>query len=56
MVELIVEENGEEIILRCSNDHLIYTKNRGYVKAANLTYTDEIVVKDDVRNITLDDW
>jgi hypothetical protein len=46
MIELIVEENGKETTLRCSHDHRIYTKNRGYVEAANLTSEDEIVFKD----------
>ena len=36
----IEDENGN--VLRCTGDHLIFTKNRGYVRADELTETDEL--------------
>lgn len=32
-------------ILRCTSDHLVYTKNRGYVRADELIETDELCVE-----------
>lgn len=37
----VVFENGSE--LSCTEDHLIYTTNRGYVKAGELTAKDDIL-------------
>lgn len=37
----IEDEKGN--ILRCTEDHLIYTKNRGYVRADELQEDDEII-------------
>lgn len=39
---LEVEYNGH--ILRCTPDHKIYTKNRGWVEARNLLETDELII------------
>ncbi|AXH72883.1 MAG: ribonucleotide-diphosphate reductase subunit [Caudoviricetes sp.] len=38
----IESEDGKHII-KCTGDHKIYTKNRGYVEAKNLIETDELV-------------
>jgi ribonucleoside-diphosphate reductase alpha chain len=39
----IEDENGN--LLRCTGDHLIFTKNRGYVRADELVETDELCVE-----------
>ena len=39
----IEDDNGN--VLRCTGDHLIYTKNRGYVRADELVETDELCVE-----------
>ena len=39
----IEDENGN--VLRCTEDHLIFTKNRGYVRADELVETDELCVE-----------
>ncbi len=39
----IEDEHGN--ILRCTGDHLVYTKNRGYVRADELIETDELCVE-----------
>jgi len=38
LIEIIDEETGFEI--KCTEDHLIFTKNRGYVKAKDLNESD----------------
>ena len=38
----ITDENGNSI--KCTPDHLVYTKNRGYVEAQHLVETDELLV------------
>ena len=43
-VELEIEDNGRIFKLECSSDHPIYTKNRGYVKALDLTEDDDIEI------------
>lgn len=43
MVEVVVEEDGNRYSLRCSHDHLIFTKNRGYIAAGYLDDNDEVV-------------
>jgi hypothetical protein len=44
VIELIIEtENGEKII-RATPDHPIYTTNRGYVRADELTEEDDLVI------------
>ena len=40
-----INETGKHISLKCSKDHLIYTKNRGYVKASLLTSLDDIFMR-----------
>ena len=39
----IEDENGN--VLRCTGDHLIFTKNKGYIRADELTETDELCVE-----------
>jgi ribonucleoside-diphosphate reductase alpha chain len=39
----IEDENGN--VLRCTGDHLIFTKNRGYIRADELTETDELCIE-----------
>ena len=39
----IEDDNGN--ILRCTGNHLVYTKNRGYVRADELVETDELCVE-----------
>jgi hypothetical protein len=43
IIEITMVEEDHEFILRCSEDHLIYTTNRGYVKAIDLDVNDELV-------------
>lgn len=43
-VELEIEDNGRIFKLECSADHPIYTKNRGYVEALDLTEDDDIEI------------
>lgn len=45
IVELEIEDGGEVYYLRCTPDHLIYTKNRGYVEANKLNADDDIMCK-----------
>jgi intein/homing endonuclease len=42
--ELIEIETECGQVLRCTPDHEIWTKNRGYVKAKDLLDTDELVI------------
>ena len=44
ILELSVEENNKVHKLNCTASHKIYTKNRGYVKAKDLTEYDDIVI------------
>ena len=46
VLELSVEENAQVYRLNCTASHKIYTKNRGYVKAKDLTELDDIVVNE----------
>jgi len=39
----IEDEHGN--VLRCTGDHLVFTKNRGYVRADELVETDELCVE-----------
>jgi intein/homing endonuclease len=39
----IEDENGN--VLRCTGDHRVFTKNRGYVRADELVETDELCVE-----------
>jgi hypothetical protein len=41
----IVTENGKE--LSCTEDHRVYTKNRGYVEAKDLTTEDTVITNDE---------
>lgn len=40
----ILDENNKTRTIKCTPDHLIYTINRGYVKAENLLESDEILI------------
>lgn len=44
VTELYEIEDSDGNLLRCTADHLIYTKNRGYVRADQLAETDELCV------------
>jgi len=44
VIELELEDGGIHYTLKCTPDHKIYTINRGYVEAENLTEDDDIVV------------
>jgi ribonucleoside-diphosphate reductase alpha chain len=39
----IEDENGN--VLKCTGDHLVFTKNRGYIRADELVETDELCVE-----------
>jgi len=43
IIELKIEENNNIFTLKCTPDHKIYTKNRGYVEAKDLTDKDNIM-------------
>lgn len=43
-VKEIVEVRYGKYSLRCTSDHKIFTKNRGFVKADSLRYMDELVI------------
>jgi intein/homing endonuclease len=45
VTELIEIEDESGKIIRCTPDHQIYTKNRGYVKAGELLETDVLCVE-----------
>jgi len=44
IINICVEENGAEYNLKCTKDHQIYTRNRGYVEAINLNTNDDIII------------
>lgn len=44
VTELIEIEDESGKIIRCTPDHQIYTKNRGYIKASELIETDELCI------------
>lgn len=44
IIELHIEENDKIYTLKCTPDHRIYTRNRGYVQAKDLNEDDDIVV------------
>lgn len=45
ILEIVVEgEDGKESVLRITPDHQVWTENRGYVDAENLTETDVISI------------
>lgn len=41
-MELEFEDNGEHKKIKCTDDHLFYTKNRGWIMAKDLTESDDI--------------
>lgn len=45
LIELEIEENGVIYRIKCTPDHRIYTRNRGYVEAKDLTEEDDIFVQ-----------
>ena len=44
IIKLCVEENGIEYCIKCTEDHKIYTRNRGYINAIYLTKDDDIII------------
>lgn len=44
LIELSIMESGKIYILKCTESHKIFTKNRGWVKAKNLTDQDDIQI------------
>lgn len=44
VLTLEIDENGQTFELTCTPDHKIYTTNRGYVEAKNLTEEDDIKI------------
>ncbi|MFA5397374.1 MAG: ribonucleotide reductase N-terminal alpha domain-containing protein, partial [Methanogenium sp.] len=44
IIELQIEENENIYKIKCTPDHKIYTKNRGFVEAGKLTSDDDIYV------------
>jgi len=45
VTELYEIEDEQGNVLRCTGDHLVFTKNRGYVRADELVETDELCVE-----------
>lgn len=41
--QIVVIQTGDGHIIKCTPNHPIYTKNRGYVPAAELKITDELL-------------
>ena len=46
ILELTIEDACKVYKLKCTASHKIYTRNRGYVKAKDLTELDDIVVNE----------
>lgn len=44
LIELEFDNNGEFIKLRCTPDHRIFTKNKGYICACDLTEEDDVLL------------
>ena len=44
ILELVVTENNKNYTLQCTESHKIYTTNRGWVKAKDLTKDDDIKI------------
>lgn len=44
IIELEIEENDKKYYLKCTPDHLIFTRNRGYVEAKDLNNEDDIFI------------
>lgn len=45
LIELEFEDDGKYYTLQCTPDHKIYTENRGYICASELTSEDEILIE-----------
>lgn len=45
IIELEIEEEGTIFRLKCTPDHEVYTRNRGFVEAKDLTENDDILIK-----------
>jgi len=45
VIDLEIEDDGNITHIKCTPDHKIYTKNRGYVEAKNITESDDIFIK-----------
>ena len=44
LIELVIEEGDELRVIRCTPDHMLYTRNRGWVTASDLNEYDDIVI------------
>lgn len=44
IIELEIEEDNKKYYLKCTPDHRVYTKNRGYVEAKDLMSDDDIFI------------
>lgn len=42
LLELVIDDAGASCILRCTESHKVYTTNRGWIKAKDLTEADDI--------------
>lgn len=46
LIEIVVEENQNLRLIRCTSDHEFYTRNRGWIAASDLTESDDIILAD----------
>ena len=46
LVRLTIEENGSIYTLECTSNHLINTRNRGYIPAEYINDNDDIILED----------
>lgn len=46
LIELFIEENGKIYTIKCTPNHPIRTRNRGYIPAEYIDENDDIVVED----------
>jgi hypothetical protein len=44
VIEVVIDIDGKETAIKCTEDHKFYTINRGYVKAIDLDENDELVI------------
>jgi hypothetical protein len=44
VIKLTIEEDGVEYSVTCTDDHQFFTNNRGWIKAKELTYEDDIQI------------
>lgn len=46
LIEIVVEENQNLRVIRCTPNHEFYTRNRGWIAASDLTESDDIILAD----------